>query len=86
MIIIRGTDKFIIGCSHQIPEALYLTGYLVHIFLEGLPLPPGLLIQSSVHARPFRSERKPHNRPFFLNRAILSARTASYVFPDMGFA
>ena len=37
MIIIRGTDKFIIGCSHQIPEALYLTGYLVHIFLRGYP-------------------------------------------------
>ena len=34
MIIICGTDKFVIRCIHQIPDSLDLCGYVVYIFLR----------------------------------------------------
>ena len=33
--LVRGADEFVIGGSHQIPQALHLACHLVHIFLRG---------------------------------------------------
>ena len=34
MVFVGGADKAVVGCVHQIPDALNLSGYLVHIFLR----------------------------------------------------
>ena len=34
VILVCGADKIIIGCIDQIPDSLYLAGYLIHIFLR----------------------------------------------------
>ena len=34
MVFICGTDEFVIGCVHQIPDALDLTGYVINEFLR----------------------------------------------------
>lgn len=33
VVSVCGTDEFVIGCVHQIPDSLDLTGYIVYEFL-----------------------------------------------------
>ena len=44
MVFIGCTDKIIIGSVHQIPDAFYLSGYIVHILFRSDPGLLGLLL------------------------------------------